>query len=91
MKAIKQASGKKEGDKAVLKFMVAHDFDLEIAAGAVPVTPITKKKLPIAHLCVLLISQRSKSPASRAHRRRREVIAATAPIIKICSARHSIQ
>jgi len=45
MKAMKQALGKKVGDKAILKFMVAHEFDLEIAAGAVPKTPITYEKI----------------------------------------------
>ena len=42
---MKQALGKKVGDKAILKFMVAHEFDLEIAAGAVPKTPITYEKI----------------------------------------------
>ena len=44
MKAMKHALGKKEGDKAILKFMVAHEFYIEVAAGAVPKTPITTKK-----------------------------------------------
>ena len=62
MKAMKQALGKKVGDKAILKFMVAHEFDLETAAGAVPKTPITTKKLPMAHLCVYLCLSAASHP-----------------------------
>ena len=37
------------------------------------------KRLPMAHLCVSLMSQRSKSPALRALHRRRKAIAVSAP------------